>query len=266
MTKSLLQQMPPRFKKPSLWTWLLSIFFLAFFLQGLLVSEISLERMIAGIGNMGRFLSSSFPPNLSRLPIILRAMIETFQMAIVGTVIGVLLSLPVALLISKNTTPHPLISSVLRSIVTLMRTIPDLVWALIFIISVGLGPLAGIFTIVIDTIAFCARFFSERIEEVDRGSLDAMSSTGAGKFGVYASMVIPVCFPSFVATSLFSVEKAVRSAVILGLVGAGGIGIELSTAMSLMKYDEAFTIILIIFMVVVVVEYTSGRIRKRFLL
>ncbi|TDQ36221.1 phosphonate ABC transporter, permease protein PhnE [Aureibacillus halotolerans] len=263
MSSRLSNSIPPRFRMPPVWSWIVIVGAVGFFLSGLINANISIERILSGTVNIGTFLSRAFPPDISRLDSVIWAMLETFEIALVGTVFGVLLSLPIALLISNNTTPHPLISRVLRFIVSVMRTVPDLVWALLFVISVGLGSFAGILTIMVDTIAFCARFFSERIEEIDKGPMEAIKSTGSNRLGVYAASVLPIGFPSFVATSLFSVEKAIRSAVVLGLVGAGGIGIELSTSMSLMKYDEAFMIIIIIFVVVVAFEQLSAAIRKR---
>ncbi|MDQ0207360.1 phosphonate ABC transporter, permease protein PhnE [Alkalicoccobacillus murimartini] len=256
---------PPRFSMPPVWSWIVIVGFVGFFMSGMINANISLDRIVAGSQNIGTFLSRAVPPDVSRWSSISMAMLETFEIALVGTVFGVIISLPIALLISKNTTPHPLISTVIRFIVSIMRTVPDLVWALLFVISVGLGPFAGILTIMVDTTAFCARFFSERIEEMDKGPREAIQSTGSNRLGVYSASIVPIGFPSFVATSLFSVEKAIRSAVVLGLVGAGGIGIELSTSMSLMKYDEAFMIIIIIFIVVVLVEQLSAAIRKRIL-
>lgn len=254
---------PPRFSMPPVWSWIVIVGFAGFFISGVMNADISLRRTWEGIGNIGVFISRAFPPDMSRWQSIFLAMLETFEIALVGTVLGVVISLPIALLISKNTTPHAVVSGVLRFIVSVMRTIPDLVWALLFVISVGLGSFAGILTIMVDTIAFCARFFSERIEEIDKGPVEAIKSTGSNRLGVYVASILPIGFPSFVATSLFSVEKAIRSAVVLGLVGAGGIGIELSTSMSLMKYDEAFMIIIIIFIVVVSVEQLSAIIRKK---
>ncbi|MFP4697734.1 MAG: PhnE/PtxC family ABC transporter permease, partial [Eubacteriales bacterium] len=141
----------------------------------------------------------------------------------------------------------------------------DLIWALIFVILVGLGPLAGILTILVDTIALCGRFFAERIEELDQGPIQVLKSTGASRLGVISGGVILPAFPSFVGTSLYAFEKAIRGAVVLGLVGAGGIGIELKTSMTLMRYDEALTIIMMILIVVFAVEHISTGIRKKYL-
>lgn len=151
----------------------------------------------------------------------------------------------------------------MKSLVSAARTIPDLVWALIFVIAVGLGPLAGILTIIIDTIGFCAKFFSERIEEMDKGPKEALESTGSSYFGVISGSILPQGLPSFTSTSLYAVEKAIRSATILGLVGAGGIGMELSAAMSLRRFDEALMMILLILVFVLVVENISSRIRQK---
>lgn len=262
-SSSLQEHMPERFTRPSALSWICWVIFIALFVMGINHGGVSIERVTAGFGNMVQFITSAFPPDPSRLSAISLAMYETFQIALVGTVFGVALSLPIALLAARNTTPHPVISYVTKGIVSTLRTIPDLVWALIFVISVGLGPLAGILTIMFDTIGFCARFFSERIEEIEKGPSEALESTGASRLGIISGSVIPIGFPSFVGTSLFSVEKAIRSAVVLGLVGAGGIGVELSTSMTLRRFDEALMIIILILVVVILVEQLSQYIRRK---
>ncbi len=254
---------PPRVERPSLFVWVIVLIFLAFFIQGFMQAGISVDRLVRGTSNLGRFFGSAFPPSLGRLDVIARAMLETLNMAIVGVTFGVILSLPMALLCARNTTPHPLVRIVAVNIVATLRTIPDLIWALIFVVAVGLGPLAGILAIIMDTIGFCARFFSERIEETNPKPGMALRAAGASRSAVVAGAILPECFPSFVATSLFSVEKAVRSAVVLGLVGAGGIGVELTSAMNLFRYNEALTIILVILVVVVGVEQLAGTVRRR---
>ncbi|WP_062050972.1 phosphonate ABC transporter, permease protein PhnE [Bacillus sp. JCM 19034] len=257
------EHMPSRFQKPSLLAWVGWVAFFALFIAGLKQGDVSFERLITGSGNMFKFIMGAFPPDPSRLSSISVAMYETFQIALVGTVFGVILSLPIAILASRNTTIHPMVSYITKGIVSTLRTIPDLVWALIFVISVGLGPLAGILTITLDTIGFCARFFSERIEEIDKGPSEALESTGSSRLGVIMGSIIPIGFPSFVGTSLFSIEKAIRSAVVLGLVGAGGIGVELSTSMTLRRFDEALMIIILILIVVITVEQISSTVRKK---
>lgn len=257
------QAAPSRLERPSPIAFILLLAFAAFFISGFSSADIHSDRLLRGVLNLGTFFGEAMPPNFARWDVIAIAMLETFQMAIVGVVFGVILSLPMALLCARNTSPHPVIRVIARNLVATLRTVPDLVWALIFVVAVGLGPLAGILAIIMDTIGFCARFFSERIEEVDPGPGQALAATGASRSGVVCGAIIPACTPSFVATSLFSVEKAIRSAVVLGLVGAGGIGVELSAAMNLFRYDQALTVILAILAVVIGVEQVSAWIRKR---
>lgn len=258
-------QLPARFKSPSVTIWVLIISVAAFFLHGLNGADVSAERLGQGIINVGIFAAESFPPDVSRWPFIASAMLETFQMALVGVVFGVIISVPFALLSARNTSPNRLIRWISLNVVATFRTIPDLIWALIFVVAVGLGPLAGILAIMMDTIGFCGRFFAERIEETDPRPGQALSATGCSRFAVIMATILPESFPSFVATSLYSVEKAIRSAVVLGLVGAGGIGVELSAAMNLFRYDQALTIILTILVVVISVEHVSNWIRTRML-
>ncbi|WP_205621079.1 phosphonate ABC transporter, permease protein PhnE [Salsuginibacillus kocurii] len=257
------EEMPARAKRPSLGGFLLTVVVVAFLFSGLAGANLSVDRLFDGVLNLGHFTMQAVPPDTSRVPHVLGAIVETFEIALVGTAFGVMISLPVALLASTNTSPHPVVRTVTRGVVSMLRTVPELIWALVFVIAVGLGPLAGILTIIIDTIGFCARFFSERIEEIRKGPSQALESTGATQFGIIAGSVVPAGFPSFVGTSLFAVEKAIRSAVILGLVGAGGIGVELNTAMSMRMFDEALMIIILILIVVITVEQISTRIRKK---
>lgn len=255
--------MPQRLTSPSWFAGFILLIFAFLFIQGFSSAEISLERLIKGANNLTVFLGQAIPPDWSDMDVIAEAMLETLYMAIVGVTIGVILSVPFALLASRNTTPHPVVRTITRFLIATMRTIPDLIWALIFVVAVGLGPLAGILAIILDTIGFAARFFSERVEEVRPGPANALTASGAGRLSVIAGAILPETLASMSATSLYSVEKAIRSAVTLGLVGAGGIGVELSTSMRLFQYDKAFSIILVVLVVVIGFEQLSSMIRKR---
>ncbi|MFP4648610.1 MAG: phosphonate ABC transporter, permease protein PhnE [Halorhodospira sp.] len=254
---------PPRFRRPSPFALGIALVFLALLIQGVLVMEITPARLASGAVNLVHFIGRAIPPNLADLDTIGWAMLETLYIALVGVTAGVLLSVPFAFLAARNTTPHLLVRVVTRFLIAAMRTIPDLVWALIFVVAVGLGPLAGVLAIIMDTIGFAARFFSERIEEVDPAPSEALASTGASRLSVIGGAILPETMASMTATSLFSVEKALRSAVTLGLVGAGGIGVELAAAMRLFNYDEALTIIIVILICVLGFEQISSAIRRR---
>ena len=230
---------PPRFRRPSLPAVLIALVVLGLVGHGLLGTGLQLERLLLAPERTFDFLSRAFPPATDRVPNFGAAMLETLEMAVIGTILGAALSLPVALLAARNTSPHRLVSLAATSALTTMRAIPDLVWALVFVVSVGLGPLAGILTITLDVLAFAGRFFAERIEEVDAGPVDALKSTGAGRLAVIAC------------------------AVVLGLVGAGGIGVELNVAFQLRRFDTGLTVILLILVVVILVERLSSTIRQR---
>lgn len=255
-------QPPVRWKRPSPFLFAIGVVVLGIFLHGVSISGLTPERMVRGFFRLYEFLGDAFPPDLTRLPNILKATLETFEMALVGTIFGAVLSLPLALLAAKNTTPHQFIYSLTRSFIGLLRAIPDLIWGLIFIVVVGLGPAPGILAITVDVMGFCGRFFAERIEEIEPGTVEALQVLGASQAGVVVGAILPETMASFVASILFSLESSVRSAVVLGLVGAGGIGVELATSMQLLRYDEALTIILVIFLVVILVEQVSSAIRR----
>ncbi len=254
---------PERFTRLSPLAFACYVAAAAFAIVAIQSSGLSMERLAKGVPSIGRILDQMFPPNIDRAIPIGKALFETFQMAVAGTVLGVLFSLPMAILASRGLSPHPAVYYVFRGIISFFRTVPDLIWALFFVIAVGLGPAAGTLAIMIDTIGFCGRFFAETMEETDSGPREALTALGGSRTGMIFSAVIPQAMPSFINTSLFSLEKATRSSVVLGLVGAGGIGIELKTAMDLFTYDIASTIILAVFVLVLVVEQVSGYLRSK---
>ncbi|NQW02173.1 MAG: phosphonate ABC transporter, permease protein PhnE [Rhodospirillales bacterium] len=260
---SRLPLLPDRYARPSLPSFMAYLVAFAFAMVSIQNSGLSLERLLVGLPSISRMLDQMFPPDLERISSIGWSLLQTFQMAVAGTVLGIVLSLPLAILAARNISPHPVVYVLSRGLISFFRTVPDLVWALIFVIAVGLGPAAGTMAITIDTIGFCGRFFAEAMEETDAAPAEALNSIGASRTGMIFSAVIPQAFPSFINSSLFSLEKATRSSVVLGLVGAGGIGIELKVAMDLFSYDVASTIILSVFMLVLVVENASTYLRSK---
>ena len=223
------------------------------------------SQLVNGMPRMVNLIDRMLPPNLDPgfLSRVTWRTIETLQIAFVGTAIGVLLSLPIAWLATRTLSPLGGFRHVFKVMISLFRTVPDMVWALLFVASIGLGPVAGTMTIIIDTIGFCGRFFAEAIEDADREPQEALFAAGAGRFSVLTGAVIPDVMPSLINTSQFALEKAVRSSVVLGLVGAGGIGQELKVAFDLFQYQNASTIILIIFAIVLVMELMTDRLRMK---
>lgn len=252
-----------RVETPGVFRSILYILCLLFFLWSCNGAELSLLELIEGIPHMGRVAGEMTPPDVSRAGFVGKAMLVTFQMALVGTVFGVMFSFLLAIPAARSQTPSRTLYYVSRFIISFCRSVPDLVWAIFFVASVGLGAFAGTLTIMVDTVGFCGRFFAESMEEVEKGPQEALSTMGASRMSIITSAVVPSAMPSFVNTSLFALEKAVRSSVVLGLVGAGGIGIELKVAMDLFQYQQAGAIILSIFLLVICVEQISSCIRRR---
>lgn len=226
----------------------------------------SLDRLASGIPNMLSLFDRMTPPNTEEafLGRVFWKIIETFQIALVGAAIGIVLSLPIAWLAARGVSPLGPFAYAFKAFVSLLRTVPDLVWALLFVAAVGLGAIAGTLTIIVDTIGFCGRFFAEAMEDSEKEPQEALSAIGANKAAILLGAILPDTMPSLINTSLFALEKAVRSSVVLGLVGAGGIGQELKVSFDLFQYQNALTIILVIFAVVLAMEYLTDFLRTRF--
>ena len=265
MTPATPSPLPDRFMRPGALAFTAWVAVIAFVIWSFMNTGLSAEHLVDGLPGIIRIVSQMFPPDLTRIEPILWSLGITFQMAVAGTVLGLILSLPIAILAANGLSPHPVVRAAARGFVGFLRTVPDLVWALIFVVAVGLGPPAGVLTIMVDTIGYAGRFFAEAMEETDKGPQEALQTIGATRTGVIMSAVIPNATPSFIATSLYCLEKATRASVVLGLVGAGGIGVELKVAFDLFEYQTAATIILAIFLLVIAVEQFSVFLRKRIL-
>jgi phosphonate transport system permease protein len=221
----------------------------------------SLGSLIEGLPQLARVAGEMLPPDLSRIRPVGTAILETLLMALVGSVYGALLGFALAIPGRRSAAGRPRLYWPARALVSFFRTVPDLVWAVLFVVAVGLGPFAGALAIAIDTAGFCGRFFAEAMEEVDPGPEEALRALGATPLGILFSAVVPAALPAFVNVAMFSLEKAVRASVVLGLVGAGGIGIELKVAMDMFQFGQATTIILLVFGMVLVVEQLCARVR-----
>jgi phosphonate transport system permease protein len=214
---------------------------------------------------MADFFSRMFPPDLGHLALLQDATIETVQIAVWGTLIAIGLSIPLALLGAKNTTPHILVFHVTRIFLNALRSINELVFALIFVAAVGLGPFAGVLAIALHATGMLAKFCAEEVEGVDRGPVEAMQATGAGRLQVILFGIVPQVVPAFVSYAVYRFDVSIRAATILGLVGAGGLGFSLVKTMKLFKYHETATCILVIFLLVFVSDWICAKTRARIL-
>ncbi len=215
-----------------------------------------------GATNMGGFVARMFPPDFTKFPLIFRLLVETLQMAIVGTVLGAILSLFMAFGAASNIAPRWLYYAC-RWTMNIIRSLPDLVIALMFVSAVGLGPFAGILAMTIGSIGSIGKIFAEAMEAVDRGPIVAMESVGASKRQVVQYAIVPQALPMLTSYTLLLFEGNVRGATILGLVGAGGIGLELTTAMNRYEYGHLAAMVICIIVLVTVIDQISAIIRRR---
>lgn len=256
---------PTRYKRPSAVSFLGYLLGLVIIFWCLTGAGFSLEKVMTSPPRFADFLDRAFPPNLE--PKVLERlgwkMVETLQIAVAGAVIGVIVSIPIALFAARELVTNLWVNQIVRTILGFIRAVPDIAWALIFVVAVGLGPFAGMLAIAIDTIGFCGRFFADDMEGTDKGPAESLTATGARKIDVVACATIPAATPAFISTSLYALEKAVRSSTILGLVGAGGIGIELKVGFDLFDYPTAMSVILMIAVVVIGIEHVSGWARTK---
>jgi len=214
---------------------------------------------------MADFFSRMFPPNLAHLTLLGDATVETLQIAVWGTLIAVLISIPLALLGAKNTTPHPVVFHATRMFLNALRAINELVFALIFVAAVGLGPFAGVLAIALHATGMLAKFCAEEVEGVDKGPIEAIAATGGSRMQVILFGIVPQVIPAFISYSIYRFDVSIRAATILGLVGAGGLGFSLIKTMKLFQYHETATCILVIFVLVFVSDWICSRLRSRIL-
>lgn len=213
--------------------------------------------------NFFNILAEMFPPAVDYTISIIDPMIDTLTMSLVGTLVGVVLALPVAFLNATNLNKNRFVVGTLRTILSLMRTIPVLVYALIAVYIFGVGPFAGTVAIAIFTFAIAAKMLYEQIETVDMGPVEALESTGANKVVASRYAVFPQIKPYYYSMVLYNFEMNVRSAAILGYVGAGGIGILLNENLGWREYQNVGMVLVVLIIVVLAIESTSRYIRGK---
>ena len=189
--------------------------------------------------------------------------VETFRIAIIASVIGTSVALPVAFLASRVTSPDAATYLLSKSFMNFIRTIPDLFWALLFVASLGIGPFGGAIALVFFSLAIMAKLLSETIDAVDTGPLEAAKATGSRHFPAVRASVLPQVLPNYVAYALYIFEINIRASVVLGLVGAGGIGRILERERAFFRFDRVIAIVAVIFVIVFVIEQLSVALRRR---
>jgi phosphonate transport system permease protein len=204
-----------------------------------------------------------YPPELGYFAEIADPLVETIHISILGTAFAVVLSLPVAFIAAENTSPNRLTYGLGKFIVSFTRSVNVIIWALIFVVLFGSGALAGVFAVAVRSIGFVAKLLAEAIEEIDRGQVEAVRATGAGPVTVLIYAIVPQIKPAFVSVSTYRWDINVRASTIIGFVGAGGIGVALTTSINTFAWDKVLTILIAILGVVIFSEAFSAYVRRK---
>lgn len=223
----------------------------------------SLVEIACNIAGGTRLIEESWPPDFSFLPRLAEPMLETVYIAIIGTVVGGIIAIPVAVLAARNLTPNRPIWLLDRNFMNILRTMPDLFWAMLFATAVGFGPVAGSLALSVFTVAVISKLYSESLEAIDMGTCEAVRAAGGSWLQMVRFGALPQTLQHYVSYALYAFELNIRASVVLGLVGAGGIGMILETQRANFEYERVTMIILAVLVAVLIIEELSEAIRKR---
>ncbi len=249
----------PRRSLPTLVMWAVLVALLGASWNG---AEMRPLDLIRDSGNMAEFARGFFPPALVDWRDDLAELVVTFEIALWGTALAVLCAMPLSLLASENLVPWWVYQPV-RRVLDLFRAINEMVFALLFVVAVGLGPFAGVLALWVHTTGVLAKLFSEAVEAIDPHPVDGIRATGAHPLNVIMYGVIPQVVPLWVSFTLYRFESNVRSASVVGMVGAGGIGQVLWEVVRGFQYDKTATVLILIALSVTLIDTASAQVRKR---
>jgi phosphonate transport system permease protein len=227
-------------------------------------AEIRPLDLIRDSGNIAQYASDFFPPNFVDWRIYLREMVVTLHIAIWGTLLAVVFAVPMGLLSSANVAPA-WIHQPIRRMMDACRAINEMVFAMLFIVAVGLGPFAGVMALAVHTTGTLAKLFSEAVEAIDPRPVEGIRATGAHKLVEVLYGVIPQVMPLWISFALYRFESNVRSASVVGMVGAGGIGVVLFEVIRGFQYAQTCAVLIILVITVSIIDLVSARLRKRFI-
>lgn len=223
----------------------------------------SLSELWCNLGSGSRLLQESWPPDFAFLPRLINPFIETLNIAIIGTIVGGILAVPVAVLAARNLSTGPLVWFADRNFMNILRTLPDLFWAMLFATAVGFGPVAGALALSVFTIAVISKLWSESLEAIDMAMPEAVRAVGGTWLQMVQYGALPQGLQHYVSYALYAFELNVRASMVLGLVGAGGIGMILETQRANFEYERVTLIILVVLVAVLIIEQISSSIRRR---
>jgi phosphonate transport system permease protein len=224
---------------------------------------LDIGSIVEDIGRGWPIIAELLSPNWEFLPRVVEPLIETFQIAVVAAFIGCAVALPITFFASRTTAPGQVTLVVSRGILSVVRAIPDFLYALIFVAAVGIGPLPGILALIFFNVGVVAKLLSETVDAVDGGPIEAVDAGGGNRTQMVRWAVLPQVLPNYVAFSLYAFELNVRASTVLGFVGAGGIGFLLRTQYQFLQWSNVSVIIICLFVIVFAIELVSIRLRRR---
>lgn len=245
----------------SLKTISVSLGFIAVFIAVAVHLKINPQRIFSSFNYFADIIGRMMPPDFSDFWNLIWSMVETIEIGFLGTVFAILLSVPIALMSAKNITNSKLLYYPAHLITTFFRAVPEFIIAMILVISVGFGALPGVLALGLHTMGFLSKFYAEEMEHVNTGPIEAIQSTGANWFQKITYAIFPQILPSFMGNNLYILDRNIRMATMLGIVGAGGIGYRLQSAFRMFKYREVSAIIIIIFVTIFIIDMISSKIR-----
>jgi phosphonate transport system permease protein len=220
-------------------------------------------RFAEGLPALAQLGDEMIPPDFTRWRAWLRPLLDTLAMSIAGTALAVLLSLPLALLAAPNISPHPALTAASRTLLSALRSVPEIILGILFVAAVGFGALPGVLALALHSVGMVGKFYAEAIEHADPRPIEAARAAGASPFQVVTHAVLPQVLPQLADVTIYRWEYHFRASAVLGIVGAGGIGFELIAALRLLDYAQVSAILLAILACVVVVDGIGAALRKR---
>jgi phosphonate transport system permease protein len=231
--------------------------------QAYVVIDAHPEEIPSGIAGILDILRRGSPPDTSVLGDAIREALTTVDVAIIGTLIPIVFSLPLAFLAAENMRPNRIAYAAARGVVAVCRTVPDIIWALLFVAAVGLGPFPAALGLAVHSIGILGRLYAEAIEDVNMASIEALQAIGANRVQIAAHAVLPAVLPTMTGLTLYRMDTNVRSSLVLGFVGGGGLGFGINTALSLFEYKRLLTYLLVMGVLIAGVEVAAVALRRR---
>lgn len=229
-------------------------------LQG---TEFNIEALVTGFPAVGELLAQMFPPDWSYIQELGGRVVETLQIGIIATFCASLLALPLAFLAAKNLSPHPVVYLPVRLFLTVCRGVSEIIWALLFVVAVGLGPFAGVIALIIYSVGVIGKLLAEAVEAVDPGPLEALSAAGASRWRVFMYGAWPQVLPLYLSYCLYYWDHNTRQAVVLGFVGAGGVGYALFFNLSTYYFEKAMMAMIVLIVMIVLLDRFCLYLRKK---